>query len=175
MLEPTAWFRDMVAREGSDDGSRDPGHGIYVQSHPVAAVQPADCDLAQDETVGTSAQDLVEFLTTHPALEVTRSPDVEVGGFPTAVLDLAMAPDWTGTCPDMPGRRFAGLVTNGKPTAGFYDWGIADTGRSRYLIVDRGDGSPILIDISAEDEATFDALLPDVMSVIETFQFTAER
>jgi hypothetical protein len=42
----------------------------------------------------------------------------------------------------------------------------------RIFLLDLGDGRSLVIFINAKDKATYDALLPDAMSIINSFQFT---
>jgi hypothetical protein len=41
----------------------------------------------------------------------------------------------------------------------------------RIFLLDLGDSRTLVILISAKDKATYDAFLPEAMSVIETFSF----
>jgi hypothetical protein len=44
--------------------------------------------------------------------------------------------------------------------------------RARYILLDRGDGQTLLIDIEAQDAAPWPAVLAAAMPVVNTFEFT---
>ena len=50
-------------------------------------------------------------------------------------------------------------------------WGISGTERLRLIALDDTEGSNVMIVISGTDGDRFDALLPEALSVIETFEF----
>jgi hypothetical protein len=51
------------------------------------------------------------------------------------------------------------------------DWNIQAAGRTRIIALDLGDGHALVIDIEGQTKADYDALLPDAMQVVNTFQF----
>jgi hypothetical protein len=80
--------------EGVNGDARD-FIGIY---HGVAAMA-ADCEEVPEPGVGSSAQAMADWFGSHPGLVVTQLQPIEIGGLNGLVLDLNLAPDWTGTCP----------------------------------------------------------------------------
>ena len=51
------------------------------------------------------------------------------------------------------------------------DWGLLGDGRMRLVILPLGPDRALLIDIEAADKAAWDALLPEAMPVVDSFQF----
>jgi hypothetical protein len=49
---------------------------------------------------------------------------------------------------------------------------MTGVGRSRYFLLDHGDGRSLLIAVEAQDIATWDSVLADAMPIIDSFQFT---
>ena len=50
-----------------------------------------------------------------------------------------------------------------------YTWGSTGHGVDRLIVLDLGDGRAIVIDLAAPDRVTFDAMLPTVMPIVESF------
>ena len=157
-LEPTPWHDALVqAKGGIDDHDRPIGNGIYVMSMPSAAVQdaePARPELA-DPTVGGTADDLVAFLTHHPALDATPPQPIEINGLAGSIVDVQLKSAWTRSCPGLPGP-FATTFTykGGTPSTVWNDTGTnarheGPVHRARLF----GQGRPLVIQISAPSSA----------------------
>ena len=172
-LEPTAWHDALVqAKGGTDDHDRPAGNGIYVMSMPTAAVQDATCTTGlADPKVGGTAADLVAFLTHHPALDATKPQPIEIGGLQGSMVDVQLKSTWTRSCPGLSGP-FALTFTykGGTPSTVWNDTGTNAGTKDRYIVLDLGQGRPLLIQISAPSSADFDALLPNAMQVVDTFR-----
>lgn len=174
-LEPTPWHDALVeARGGQDTTDRTVSNGIYVLSRPVAAIQDDNCTSSlPDPSVGETAQDLVDFLTHHPALAASPPQPITIGPIEGQFVDVELAPTWTKTCPGLT-APLAALITskNGSPALGWNDAGTNSGAFDRYIVLDLGGGRPVLIQVSAPSSAEFQSLLPQAMRVVETFRFS---
>jgi hypothetical protein len=64
------------------------------------------------------------------------------------------------------------MFTNGQTVdADNFDWGLTAGARMRLFLLDLPDGRTMLIDIEGQDQATWDALVPEAMPVVQSFQF----
>ena len=113
-------------------------------------------------------QALSDWLRTLPGLVVSAPTEVTIGGLRGIMVDLSMAPGWTPTCD-------AGLYTFSLSGSDGGDWSnrlrLIGTGRARYILLDRGDGSALVVDIEAP-AADWDAFLTDVQPVLDGLEFT---
>jgi len=158
----------VLAKQGAPENT-----GIYLFDDVVAHLQGASmCQALNEPGVGRTASDLATWLTTLPGLVATAPAPVTVGGLSGFSVDLTVAPAWSQECPFSNGQPMVSLWSAAEPadTDGF-DWGIGAGARMRVILLDIGDGRALLIDIEAATKADFDALLPDAMAVIESFQF----
>ena len=174
-LEPTAWHDTLVqARGGQDSPHRADANGIYLLSRPVAALQDDACTSSlRDPSVGETADDLVDFLTHHPALVASAPQSISIRGLAGTFVDVELTPTWTKTCPGV-AARVAALFTSkdGSPALGSNDAATVSGAVDRYIVLDLGGGRPVLIQISAPSRAEFQSLLPKAMQVVETFRFS---
>jgi hypothetical protein len=92
------------------------------------------------------------------------------GGLKGFTFDVAVDPKATHTCPFTDGKTGASLFSVFDPAAGF-DSGIWGDGRMRLFLLDLGDARTLMIDIEAQDKATWDALLPAAMPIVESYRF----
>jgi hypothetical protein len=143
--------------------------GLRLISNAYASDQDAPCNLNQGAGgIGQTPQELADWLTTLPGLVVSAPTEVSIGGLSGIMVDLSMAADWTPTCD-------SGIYTFSLSSPEGGDWSdrlrIAGTGKQRYILLDRGDGSSLVIDIEAP-AAGWDAFLTEVQPVIDGLEFT---
>lgn len=69
----------------------------------------AGCDEEVEPGV-VSAQALTDWFTRQPGLVVTEPQPTSVGGLSGLMIDLSLAPDWTGTCPFIPDIPLVSLL-----------------------------------------------------------------
>jgi hypothetical protein len=146
--------------------------GIYIWDDVVAHSQADRCSEKAEPGVGRTAAALTEWLHGLPGLDTTTPEPVTIGGLSGFMIDLAVAPSWTATCPyaDPPGRPLVSTFVDATPGGGF-DWNIQSAGLTRVIALDIGDGRALVIDIEAQTKADYDALLPEAMQVVQSFQF----
>lgn len=148
--------------------------GINVWSDAVAHAQANQCSQAPEPGVGRTADAITTWLTTLPGLVTTAPAPVTINGLQAMhgkMVDLSVAPTWTASCPYAYSTGLPLVSTFSAPTAGDgFDWNIQGAGRTRVIALDVGNGRTLVIDIEAQNQADFDALLPDAMQVVYTFK-----
>jgi hypothetical protein len=153
-----------LGRPGDSDSAR-----ITLISNAYASDQIAPCNVNGGAVgVGRTPQELANWLGTVRGLVVSASTEVTIGGLRGIMVELSMAPDWTPTCD-------AGLYTFSLSGSDGGDWSsrlsLTGSTRARYILLDRGDGSSLVIDIEAS-AADWDAFLADAQPVIDGLEFT---
>jgi hypothetical protein len=144
---------------------------IWLLSDETAHAQGPGCpENTIDASVGRKPDQLASWLRSLPGLTVTAPAPVSVGGLSGLTLDVSLKSSWTKACPgggsgpsiqlfaDSDGKEHDVSVHGGVPL--------------RILLLDLGDGRSLVIFFNAKDKATFDALLPEATSIINSFQFT---
>ena len=135
--------------------------GVFRQ--PSAMTQDRPCSDEVEPGVGRTVDDLVAWLQTVPGLDTTAPEPITIGGHAGQMMDFSVDPAWTKTCEGSGAEK---LVT-------FLNPGIAvgDDQRIRLILLDLGDGDVVAVGVWTRDQATFDAFMPEAMSVVESFQF----
>jgi hypothetical protein len=132
---------------------------VYPSVAPHA--QSASCTVTAAE-FGQTPATAVEWLTTTPGLVMTEPIPLTIGGLDGFMVDLSVAPGWTSDCsPDGYVNTF--LVP---------DLSVSPDTAARYILLDRGDGRSLLIDLEMQDKATRNAVIAAAMPIIESFEFT---
>jgi hypothetical protein len=135
------------------------------------AVAAEDCEEAAAPGVGLTASDIGGALATRPGLTTDGPVPVTVGGLSGHQIDLFVAPDWTGTCPQV-GTPFVPLVYS----PDFLHVGAAPGERFRIIVLDVA-GLPsqmhaaVMIFVYSAEEAAWDDHLSASMAVIDSFEF----
>jgi hypothetical protein len=149
-----------------------PDTGILLIAGVASHVQDEDCsELAPPEPgVGTSPQAIAKWIGTIPGLITTKPTPTKVGGIQGVTLDVSVLPTSTHHCPfiDVPGAQ---LFSSSDPKSEF-DFGVWGTGRLRLFLLDLGESRTLMIDIEAQDKATWDALVPRAIPIVESFHFS---
>jgi hypothetical protein len=153
-----------LGRPSGSDSAR-----ITLISNAYASDQVAPCNVNGGAVgVGRTPEDLTNWLRTLPGLVVSAPTEVTIGGLRGVTVDLSMAPDWTPTCE-------AGLYTFSLSGSDGGDWSsrlrLTGTTRARYILLDRGDGSSLVIDIEAP-AVDWDTFLKDVQPILDGLEFT---
>jgi hypothetical protein len=154
---------------------------VTVMSNPLVVY-------AQCVTSPRSAAELVDWLGANPAISVTDSTPIAVGGLLGTRLDLSIAPDgeallrscqtqWEKMVPVMASPHGPDGTEDYFPVLFWLD-PADDQGlgrdrrgeRMRVYVLDAGDGRPIAILITAE-EGEFDRVVEQATPLIEGFTF----
>jgi hypothetical protein len=143
---------------------------IYLFSTALADSQASGCPGTIQPGVGHTASALATWLTTLPGLVTTKPVSVSLGGLHGMTLDVSVAPTWARTCPYSNGKPYVAMFTNGQSENNF-DWGLTAGAGMRLFLLDLPDGRTLLIDVEAQDQATWDALVHEAMPIVQSFQF----
>src|SRR5262249_3338291 len=74
--------------------------GLILWSKPAIA---DGCGPTKKRGVGSQVSDFVDFVSTHPGIQVLSSASVKVGSWSGRAMDLRLKPTWTGTCAGLTG------------------------------------------------------------------------
>jgi hypothetical protein len=149
---------------------------ISVLSNVIPATQDQYCGGPAPGEVGRTPVEVAAWLATRTGLVVTKPVPVSIGRLKTigrldgVMVDVSVARNWNEPCTSVPQR--------GTSVTTFVDAGSGDSGpvvvaetRARYFLLDRGDGQTLLIDVGAQDDATWPAVLAAAMPVVNDFEF----
>ena len=120
--------------------------------------------------VGSTVTEVVASLSGDPRLLASPARAVTIGDRTGQILDMQIAPSWTGTCAwsdAMPGVQILG-TTDDISGPGFR---LAGTERTRFIFLDVGD-SVVSINIGVTDGTDFETFAAEVMPIIESMRFT---
>jgi len=156
----------VLAQEGAPQDA-----GIFMVAGVVAHSQDPKCPEKPARGVGTTATAITRWIKSLPGLVTTKPAPVEIGGLRGWAFDVAVAPKATHTCPFTDGKTGASLFSVSDPAASF-DSGIWGDARMRLFLLDLGDARTLMIDIEAQDNATWDALVPNAMPIVESYRFS---
>ena len=153
------------------------GKGIYLVARPAAHAQsqttpPTSCVAAEAEGVGYTVDALIDWISRNPALDAGDPQPVTINGRSGMMIDVKLAPDWTGTCADFgPDPKPGALTFTNIGAPNNNSLAIGPDQRERIILLDIGGGQVVLIDISASQPGAFDALVADAMPIIQSFEF----
>ncbi len=137
---------------------------IYIVSGILPGFQPPSggCAAPFAGTQRTPAA-LVAWIQTFASLEVSSPQPITVGGLPGVVVDITERVDATKGCgdPRIAGSRIEILAGGSWLTA---------SSRLRLILLDRGDGESILIDVGNRGQPTWDSV-DAAMSIVNAFEF----
>jgi hypothetical protein len=152
------------------DGTKDL---IEVYARPAVAVQHATCAPLVKPDTGRSVDDLISHVAQHPGLTASEPQPITIDGHPGQVVDIEIAPSWTGGCPDLAEPLVIVFTENGRDvtSSGLEQWGLWNTNKARLVLLDLGDGDVVLITVRAPDPTRFDGLLAEAMPIVESFRF----
>jgi hypothetical protein len=137
----------------------------------VRASAIKDCAEAPEPGIGTSAKAIADWLAKHPGLTPPTPKPVTIGGLKGYVLDLAIDPAWTKTCPVRGSDpRVPTLVGSGISEG--VAWDVSPTDSQRLYLLDLGPaGENIAINVDVCCSVQFDIQVGAANAVIKTFAF----
>jgi len=137
-------------------------------SGPFVAFEDTDCENQAPAGVGTTVAEVVATLSADPRLNASTAEDVTIAGQIGQMIDLQVAPGWTGTCNWSQGNP-ALLILSATDTGPAV--GIGGTERARFIFLDVGD-AVVSINFISPDVSTFEASSAQAMPIIETVRFS---
>jgi hypothetical protein len=155
-------FELVPATEMPPVAEIDRRRNIGVFGQPTAMTQDKPCSDTVLPGVGRTVPELVTWLRTVPGLITTAPTAVTIDGHPGQSLEVRLDPAWTKTC--------AGST---EPLVTYFNPGLAvgPDQRERLILVDLGNGDVVAIAVWTRGATTFDAFIPEAMSVIDSFTF----
>ena len=118
--------------------------------------------------IGSGAQDLVDWLASHPGLVASEPEDVSVGGLAATSLVIEASEDWTGTCD--PENPFAAVPIFYLQEDG-YHWALDVGTRYSITLIDLGAGDTVAIVVDAADDEDLESFVESARPIIESFEF----
>jgi len=163
---PDGWVNRMNILGGAmlePDGSSDTV--IYVWPDPVIA--PQSCAPVAALAGGRRVVDIVEFLTTHPGVDVADRQKVVLGRLNGESMRLTTSSD-SAPCSGRPSL----FVHDTTITDGF-NWDIGSGDVMQIWLLEAGDGHTVLVNAQA-DASEIDAFLAAATPIIESIVFTRQ-
>lgn len=146
---------------------------VTVWSSVVPYVDPS-CGGSPVDGASTPTS-IAAWLKVRPGLVVTKPTPVTIGGLTGVQVDLSVAPEWDGIC--SLGQSGAQAPVRATDIYTLHIVGsddnlsLAGQTAERYILLDRGDGQVLLINVEVPDKATWDAVMAAAMPIIESFEF----
>ncbi len=155
----------------SEDGPPKGGtHEIALYAALAASDQNAECSAAERTDVPRNVDGLIQFIGSLRSVSSSRPRPITIDGRNGRWVDVRIAPDWTGTCPD---ETVPTVQLFRHSEGGPFTWNLALRGdaRMRLIVLDAGQGDVVLFAVVSDDPDRFDDLAAQSMPIIESFQF----
>jgi hypothetical protein len=161
---------DYATATDPKDGTKDL---VEVYTRPGIAVQDAQCAPLVKPDTGGSVDELIDHVTQHPGLVASVPQPVTIDGHAGQMIDVSLAPSWTGGCPGDTERVLLLFTERGRDmtTSGNEQVAVWKTDKIRFVLLDLGDGDVVLVDLVARDPADFEALMAEAMPIVESLTF----
>jgi len=143
--------------------------GIHVFRSPRAASQDPACPITPEPGVGTTAQELVEWIRARPGLVTGEPIAVSLGGLAGLQVDAAIVDGWGPSCPFANGLPTVPLFVGAADTS--FRWIVAGSERLRLEIFDVPGSGTIVVDIDAFDGSLMDDLLVSATPIVRSMRF----
>jgi hypothetical protein len=152
---------------------------IFVIAQPRMAAEienGARCDEFLDAPgVGRGVDDIVAAIRTRAGVVSTAPTVVPIGGYSGQLLDLSLAPRWTGGCRASAGGTVVGIpILYGSGYGTGPSVGISPDHPARIILLELGDGRTMAVVISCIESlspSSFDQRVAEGMPIIESFEF----
>jgi len=143
--------------------------GIHLFRDPLPASQDRSCPVEPEPGVGGAALALVTWFRNLPGFASSNPKPVTIGGLQGIEIDLAIADDWTASCPFANGLPTVPLFVG--RTGDSFRWVVAGSERLRLSLFDLPDGGTLVVDIDAFDGSLMDGLLGAATPIVGGMQF----
>ncbi len=146
---------DYAVASDPKDGTKDL---VEFYARPGIALQDQTCEPQVKPETGRSVDELIAYVTQHPGLTASIPQPITIDGHAGQMVDVSIAPSWTGRCPEVPDRILMLFTETGPDMtgSGLEQPGLWRTDKMRIVLLDLGDGDVMLIDLLARDPANFD-------------------
>ncbi len=169
---PTGWKEQGESPSAFAIFGPDPAvlTSVSVLSNVIPSTADKDCGSPAVADVGRTPHEVAAWLATLTGLVVTKPTEVTIGGLDGVMVDVSVARTWIEPCttPPQPGTDVSTFVdaASGDPSGT-----ISGETRERYILLDRGDGQTLVVDVEAQDKATWPAVLAAAMPVVSSLEF----
>ena len=143
-------------------------HEVDLFRSPAATAQNAQCTKALVTTVPETVDGLIGYIRGLKSVVSTPPVPITVAGRPAKWIDVTLAPTWTATCPGAAGPT-ANILAYAGSDNNDYELGLSGHEKERYVFVDLGAGSVMLVLVDSADPTRFDQLAGDAMPIIASF------
>ena len=149
---------------------------ISVMSNVIPATEDQNCDGHAVADVGRTPTEVAAWLATQTGLVVTQPTPVTIGRLERigrldgVMVDVSVARNWNEPCTSVP-QPGTSVTTFVDAASGDQGPVIGGEARARYFLLDRGDGQTLLIDVEAQDTATWSPVMAAAMPVVNNFEF----
>jgi hypothetical protein len=163
-----------------DDSASQPSADIFIHLFTHVRLmgdyaEGATCGEATEAPgVGRRMDDMVAAIVARPGVVSTSPGAVTIGGYKGLMLDLELAPTWTGTCNGREGRIIAMPLLLGPESERSAGIGLIPDSPVRVILLDLSGGRTMAVAIfggGPSEPADFEKQVADAMRVIETFEF----
>ena len=146
---------DYAVASDPKDGTKDL---VEFYARPGIALQDQTCEPQVKPETGRSVDELIAYVTQHPGLTASIPQPITIDGHAGQMVDVSIAPSWTGRCPEVPDRILMLFTETGPDMtgSGLEQPGLWRTDKMRIVLLDLGDGDVMLIDLLARDPANFE-------------------
>jgi hypothetical protein len=176
--EPEAFLLHKLPDASSTEPSTDLFVSIFLQPRLAADFEDgAICGpVGAAPGVGTGIEDIMAAIVARPGVVSTPPSAVTIGGLEGQMLDLHLAPEWTGGCvaPEGPVVGMPILVQAGSGSGPVC--GISLDHPMRLILVDLGHERTIAVSIFSVEpsqSSAFEEQAADAMPIVESFEFNA--
>lgn len=162
---PSGWIEE--------DGVVSKSENTYIEVLVDRSVMASDCAMGPEPGVGKGSGEIVEALAERDGLVTSGYTQVNVGGLSGRQIDVAMAPEWTASCPWWE----AGTAV--VPLVGTFDeknlWlfnAVTAGEQYRYLFLDIPGRGNVLVSITASEPERLDPqTITTAMSIVDGLDF----
>jgi hypothetical protein len=142
---------------------------IVLQTQPVIASDDQDCAGLAAPGAARTVDGIVGALRSDARLVTSVALPVTIGRFTGQVVDLQLAPGWTGTCKWSDGKPAALVLTVADPPGPFF--GVIGRERVRQFLLEVGN-DVVAIGIDSVDGSDFDSFVSLATPIVQSFRFT---
>ncbi|HEX8025344.1 MAG TPA: hypothetical protein VF484_03975 [Candidatus Limnocylindrales bacterium] len=145
--------------------------GIFLFTDPRAHAQGSQCPFELAKGISGSAPAMTRWIESLPGLAVTNVRAVAIGGLHGTAMDLRIASSWKGRCPGAaPDEVSVPLLVSATDTD--FEWGFDRGTHMRLYVLGIDADRALIVDVEAQDAATWADLVHQADPIVHTFTFT---
>ena len=152
---------------------------VFLFAEPRVAAEFEDGAVCGDDPgdapgIGRGVDDIVAAIRARPSVVSTPPTAVTIGGYRGQLLDLRLAPSWTGGCLAPEGPLVGSMILRNAGAGPGPLVGVSPDVPVRLVLLDLGDDRTMAIVVSCLGSSgpdVLEAAIADAMPVIESFEF----